>query len=67
MPTASAFSRTTQKAAEWYQLAADRGDRDAMFALAMFRIGGRGGPKDRDEAAQLLAVGRQARPRRRGL
>ena len=25
------------KAAEWYRLAADRGDREAMFALAMFR------------------------------
>src|SRR6185295_18547506 len=32
------------KAAEWYRLAAERGDREAMFALAMFRMGGRGGP-----------------------
>ncbi len=29
-----------QKAIEWYRLAAARGDRDAMFALAMFNIGG---------------------------
>ena len=43
------------KAAEWYRLAADRGDREAMFALAMFRIGGRGGAKSREEAAKLLA------------
>src|SRR5580704_8405952 len=27
-----------KKAAEWYKLAADRGDREAMFALAMFRL-----------------------------
>ena len=27
-----------------------------MFALAMFRIAGRGGPRDRDEAARLLAA-----------
>src|SRR5258708_19443398 len=43
------------KAAEWYRIAAERGDREAMFALAMFRIGGRGGPANRDEAARLLA------------
>ena len=28
---------------------------EAMFALAMFHIGGRGGLKDRAEAARLLA------------
>ena len=27
-----------------------------MFGLAMFRISGRGGPKDRDEAARLFAA-----------
>ena len=36
-----------KKAAEWYKLAAERGDREAMFALAMFRMSGRGGPRDR--------------------
>ena len=56
MPTASASTRDDNKAAEWYQLAADRGDRDAMFALAMFRLGGRGGPANREEAAKLLAA-----------
>jgi TPR repeat protein len=40
-----------QKAAEWYRLAADRGDPDAMFALAMFNFGGRGGLRDRNAAA----------------
>ena len=28
--------RDDKKAAEWYRLAAERGDREAMFALAMF-------------------------------
>ena len=44
------------QAAKWYSLAAERGDREAMFALAMFRIGGRGGPRDGAEAARLLAA-----------
>ena len=35
--------RNDKKAAEWYRLGADRGDREAMFALAMFRLSGRGG------------------------
>src|SRR5215831_4868777 len=43
------------KAAKWYQLAADRGDRDAMFALAIFHISRRGGLHDRAEAARLFA------------
>ena len=42
------------KAAEWYKLAADRGDREAMFALAMFKLQGRGGPRDRDAGANGL-------------
>jgi TPR repeat protein len=45
-----------QKAAEWYKLAADRGDREAMFALAMFRLAGRAGPRDRDASAYDLAL-----------
>ena len=44
-----------KKAADWYKLAVARGDREAMFALAMFRMTGRGGPRDRPEAARLLA------------
>src|SRR5579863_2269702 len=34
-----------KKAAEWYTLAAARGDREAMFALAMFGLQGRAGPR----------------------
>jgi TPR repeat protein len=41
------------KAEEWYRLAAARGDREAMFALAMFRLRGRAGLRDRDAAAKL--------------
>ena len=44
-----------KKAADWYKLAVARNDREAMFALAMFRMAGRGGPADRPEAARLLA------------
>ena len=44
------------KAADWYRRAADRGDRDAMFALAMMRMAGRAGPVNREEAAKLLAA-----------
>ena len=44
-----------KKALEWYRLAASRGDREAMFSLAMFRLTGRGGPTDRTEGAKLLA------------
>ena len=55
MPTGSALPNDDKKAAEWYKLAAARGDREAMFALAMFRMTGRGGPTDRAEAARLLA------------
>ena len=44
------------KAAKWYKLAADRGDANAMFALAMFNISGRGGLSDKNEAVRLLAA-----------
>jgi hypothetical protein len=44
-----------KKAADWYKLAAARGDRQAIFALAMFKMTGRAGPSDRQEAARLLA------------
>src|SRR5262249_11578062 len=43
------------KAVEWYRPAAGRGDRDAMFALALFNMTGRGGLRDRAEAARLFA------------
>jgi len=32
------IARDDAKAADWYRLAADRGDREAMFALAMFHL-----------------------------
>jgi TPR repeat protein len=44
------------KAARWYRLAAERSNRDAMFALAIFHIARRGGLHDRAEAAKLLAA-----------
>ena len=44
-----------RKAAQWYRLAADRGDRDAIFALAIFNISRRAGLHDRAEAARLFA------------
>jgi uncharacterized protein len=44
-----------KKAAEWYQLAAARGDSNAIFALAMFNLQGRAGPRDRQKSAKLLA------------
>ena len=47
--------RDYAKAAEWYQRAADGGDREGMFALAMMRLAGRGGPVNREEAVKLLA------------
>src|SRR5258708_34187777 len=43
------------KAVKWYQLAANRGARDAMFALAIFHVSRRGGLHDRAEAARLFA------------
>ena len=46
-------ARDEKKALDWYSLAADRGDRQAIFALAMFRFAGRGG-----------AAGPGERPRR---
>ena len=41
--------RDDAKAAQWYKLAAEHGDRDAMFALAMFNFEGRAG-RATDEA-----------------
>ena len=41
---AMGVKRDYGKAAEWYKRAADGGDREGMFALAMMRLAGRGGP-----------------------
>jgi TPR repeat protein len=46
--------RDDEKAAAWYSLAADRGDRAAAYSLAMFRLGARGGPRDVQAAVDLL-------------
>ena len=48
--------RDDSKAADWYKLAAARGDRNAMFALAMFALAGRAGPRDREQSAKWLAA-----------
>ncbi|HEX5509234.1 MAG TPA: tetratricopeptide repeat protein [Pseudolabrys sp.] len=46
--------RDDAKAESWYKLAADRGDRNAIFALAMFRFEGRNGPRNVEAGAKLL-------------
>ncbi|MBV9567795.1 MAG: sel1 repeat family protein, partial [Hyphomicrobiales bacterium] len=43
-----------QKAAEWFELAAAGGDRNAAYALAMMALEGRGVPKDKERAKSLL-------------
>ncbi|HEY0567779.1 MAG TPA: tetratricopeptide repeat protein [Xanthobacteraceae bacterium] len=43
-----------KKAMDWYRLAVERGDREAMFALAMFHFAGRTGARNRDEMVRLL-------------
>ena len=52
---AMGVKRDYAKAAEWYKRAADGGDREGMFALAMLRLCGRGGAVNREEAVKLLA------------
>lgn len=44
------------KAVDWYRLAVGRGDREAMFALAMFHFAGRTKPVNRDEMVRLLTA-----------
>ena len=48
------IGRDDLKAAQWYKMAAAKGDRDAIFALAMFSFQGRAGPRSADEAARLM-------------
>ena len=47
-------AKDEKKALAWFSLAADRGDKQAIFALAMARFAGRGGTQDMAEAAALL-------------
>ena len=50
------IKRDEAKAAEWYKRAADAGDREAMFALAMLDLSGRGSTAaNREEGAKWLA------------
>jgi TPR repeat protein len=44
------------KAGEWYRIAAERGDREAMFALAMLHFSGRIKGASREDGAKLLAA-----------
>jgi uncharacterized protein len=46
--------RDDSKAAQWYKMAAAKGDRDALFALAMFNFQGRAATRNLEEAARLL-------------
>jgi TPR repeat protein len=50
------IKRDYAKAAEWYKRAADAGDREAMFALAMLELSGRNGTAaNREDGARWLA------------
>ncbi|MGL4287947.1 MAG: tetratricopeptide repeat protein, partial [Phreatobacter sp.] len=51
--------RNDQRALGWYRLAADRGDRNAIFALAMMHVEGRAG-QTRDPAAAKALFERAA-------
>jgi len=46
--------RDLAEAARWYKLAADTGDRQAIFALGIAKLKGEGVPKDRAGAAEML-------------
>lgn len=46
--------RDDTKAAEWYKMAAAQGDRDAVFAMAMFNFEGRAGQHSKEDGARLL-------------
>jgi uncharacterized protein len=50
------------KAAEWYRLAAGRGDPNAAFALAMLKLDGKGLPRDAAEGRRLLESAADAVP-----
>ena len=59
--------RDYAKAADWYKRAADGGDREAMFALAMLRLGGPRRPGQPRGGRQAAGVLRQARQPEGGL
>ena len=47
-------SRDDLKAAQWYKQAASLGDREALFALAMFSLEGRAGPRSNADAVSMV-------------
>ena len=49
------IKRDYAKAVDWFKRGADGGDREAMFALAMMRIAGRGCSVDKQDGVKLLA------------
>src|SRR5262245_16624839 len=48
--------RDDSKAAQWYKMAAAKGDRDAIFALAMFSFQGRAGPRSEEHTSELQSL-----------
>jgi len=52
---AMGVKRDYAKAADWYSAPLTAATAEGMFALAMLRLGGRGGPVNREEAVKLLA------------
>ena len=63
---AMGVKRDYAKAADWYKRAADAGDREGMFALAMMRhrrARRSGRPRGRREVAGLLREARQSQGR----
>src|SRR6476659_8517102 len=46
--------RDAKKAAEWYGRAVERGDREAMFALALLQLAGSDGGSNSEQAAMIL-------------
>ena len=56
-----------RKAVDWYKLASARGDREAMFALAIFKMTGPRRPARSRRGGTPAGRSGQARPRRRGL
>jgi hypothetical protein len=60
-------ARLRERRPQWYKLRPPMaGDREGMFALAMLRLGGRGGPRQSArKAVKLLASSASSATRRR--
>src|ERR1700692_3428282 len=61
IPALALATQDDKKAAHGNKAAAARGAREAMFTLAMFRLAGRAGPRDRDASAKWLAAAAKIR------